>query len=109
LEVPPHATARRLSAWRVTVPYGLGDVAVDDTQFQSLLEQVRELHRLADEATRETTRIHANVRARLSWDPNPPPLPHVQRTIADDAVEILAMAKLSSSQSRELHRAFFKR
>lgn len=109
MEVPPHVTARRLSAWRDTVPYGLHDVPVDDTQFQSLLEQVRELHRLADEATRETTRIHANVRARLSWDPNPPPLPQVQRTIADEAVEILATAKLSSSQSRQLHRAFFRK
>lgn len=109
MEVPPHVTARRLSAWRDTVPYGLRDVPVDDTQFQSLLEQVRELHRLADEATRETTRIHANVRARLSWDPNPPALPQVQRTIADEAVEILATAKLSSSQSRQLHRAFFRK
>jgi hypothetical protein len=109
LEVPPHATARRLSALRDAMPYGLRDVAVADTKFQSLLEQVRELHRLADEATRETTRIQANVRARLSWDPNPPPLPHVQRTIADEAVEILATAKLSTSQSRELHRAFFRK
>jgi hypothetical protein len=102
-------TARRLSAWRDTVPYGPADVAVDDAQFQSLLEQVRELHRLADEVTRETTRIHANVRARLSWDVNAPPLPHVQRTIADNAVEILAKPKLSSSQSRQLRRVFFGR
>jgi hypothetical protein len=109
LEVPPHATARRLSASRDAVPYGLADVPVDDAQFQSLLEQVRELHRLADEVTRETTRIHANVRARLSWDGNPPPLPHVQRTIADEAVEILAKPKLSSSQSRQLQRIFFGR
>jgi len=84
-------------------------VAVDDTQFQSLLEQVRELHRLADEVTRETTRMHANVRARLSWDLNPPPLPHAQRTIADEAVEILATPKLSSLQSRQLQRVFFGR
>jgi len=84
-------------------------VAVDDTQFQSLLDQVRELHRLADEVTRETTRMHANVRARLTWDPNPPPLPHAQRKIADEAVEILARHKLSSSQSRELQRVFFGR
>jgi hypothetical protein len=85
-------------------------VAIDDEQFQSLLEQVRELHRLADEVTRETTRIHANVRARLSWDLNPPPpLPHLQRRIADEAVEILAKPKLSSSQSRQLHRIFFGR
>jgi hypothetical protein len=91
------------------VPYRSPDVALDDPQFQSLLEQVRELHRLADEVTRETTRIHANVRARLSWNLNPPPLPQVQRRIADEAVEILAKPKLSSSQSRQLHRVFFGR
>ena len=91
------------------MPYGWRDVSVDDVQFQSLLEQVRELHRLADEVTRETTRLHANVRARLSWDSNPPPLPHAQRRIADEAVEILAQRKLSSAQSRRLHRAFFGR
>jgi hypothetical protein len=91
------------------VPYGSADVTVDDAEFQSLLDQVRELHRLADEVTRETTRIHANVRARLSWDLNPPPLPHVQRKIADEAVEILAQPKLSSTQSRQLHRIFFGR
>ena len=109
MEVPPHATARRVSTCRDTFPYGLPDVAIDDEQFQSLLEQVRELHRLADEVTRETTRIHANVRARLSWDLNPPPLPQVQRRIADAAVEILAKPKLSSTQSRQLHRVFFGR
>jgi hypothetical protein len=91
------------------VSYRCGGVSVDDLEFQSLLEQVHELHRLADEVTRETTRIHTNVRARLSWDLNPPPLPHVQRRIADEAVEILATPKLSSSQSRQLHRAFFGR
>ena len=109
MEVPPHATARRLCARRETIPYRLPDMAIDDEQFQSLLEQVRELHRLADEVTRESTRIHANVRARLSWDLNPPPLPHVQRRIADEAVEILAKPKLSSTQSRQLHRVFFGR
>jgi hypothetical protein len=84
-------------------------VPVDDAQFQSLLEQVRELHRLADEVTRETTRIHANVRARLAWERDPPTLPPTQRVIADEVVEILAKPRLSSSQSRRLQRAFFGR
>ena len=102
-------TARRIAARRHRRDVPLPRVAVDDVQFQSLLEQVRELHRLADEVTRESTRIHANVRARLVWDPKPPPLPQEQREIADEAVEILAKPKLSSSQSRQLHRAFFGR
>lgn len=89
--------------------YRSGLVPVDDTQFQSLLEQVRELHRVADELTRESTRIHANVRARLAWERNPPPLPADQRKLADEVVEILAKPRLSSSQARRLQRAFFRR
>jgi hypothetical protein len=82
-------------------------VAIDDAPFQSLLDQVRELHRLSDELSRENTRLHANVRARLSWGRDPPPLPAEQREIADTIVEILAKPRLSSSQSRQLQRAFF--
>ena len=78
-----------------------------EEEFQSLLDQVRDLHRLADELTRENTRIHANIRARLSWDRNPPVLPPEQRKLADEVVEVLAKPRLSSTQSRKLHRAFF--
>ncbi|MBA2741898.1 MAG: hypothetical protein H0U46_07795 [Actinobacteria bacterium] len=80
---------------------------IADDEFQLLLEQVLDLHRIADEVTRETTRIHANVRARLSWDRNPPALPSEQRKVADEAIEILAKPRLSSSQYRQLQRAFF--
>jgi hypothetical protein len=82
----------------------------DDEQFQSLLEQVRELHRLADEVTRERTRIDANVRARLSWDDrNAPHLPSQQREVADEAVEALSKPRLSRPQSKQLYKAFFGR
>ncbi len=82
-------------------------VPVDDTQFESLLEQVRELHQLADELTRSSsTRIHANVRARLSWN-QPPTLPPEQTRLADEVVEVLGLARLSPSQARQLQRAFF--
>lgn len=84
-------------------------MSIDDPQFQSLLEQVRELHRLADEVTRESSRIHANVRARMSWDRNPPTLPPEQRKLADEALEALSTPRLSSSQARVLQRAFFGR
>jgi hypothetical protein len=76
-------------------------------QFQTLLEQVRELHKLADELTPSSTRIHANVRARLNWDPQPPVLPPEQTKLADEVVEVLAKPRLSSLQSRQLQRAFF--
>jgi hypothetical protein len=59
--------------------------------------------------TRESNRLHANVRARLNWDRDPPPLPPDQRKIADDAVDALSTPRLSSAQSRLLQRAFFGR
>ena len=80
---------------------------IADEEFQSLLDQVRDLHRLADEVTREKTRIDENVRARLSWDRNAPVLPPEQRALADEVVEVLAKTRLSSTQSQTLQRAFF--
>ena len=84
-------------------------VPVDDEKFESLLDQVRELHRLADEVTRERSRLDAHVQARLHWDDrNAPPLPAGQRDLADQAVEALSKPRLSTSQSRQLYRAFFR-
>lgn len=91
--------ARRTTLWLV--------VPVDDTQFQTLLEQVRELHKLADEFKNSKTRIDANVRARLNWESEPPWLPAKQSEVADAIVELLATQRLSSSQARQLQRAFF--
>ena len=85
-------------------------VPLNEEKFQSLLEQVRELHRLADEATRERARFDAYVQARLRWDDrNAPVLPAAQRDLADEAVEALSKSRLSSSQSKQLYRAFFRR
>jgi hypothetical protein len=93
----------------LTKSYPWQVVPIADDEFQSLLEQVQDLHRLADELTRESTRMHANVRTRLSWGRNPPVLPPEQRKIADEVVEALATPRLSSSQFRQLQRAFFGR
>jgi hypothetical protein len=83
-------------------------MAVDDELFQSLLEQVRDLHRLTDELTPSTsTRIRANVRARLDWDSEPPALPREQRDLADEVVDVLAKPRLSSWQARQLRHTFF--
>jgi hypothetical protein len=84
-------------------------VPIADEEFQSLLDQVRDLHRLADEVTREKTRIDENVRARLSWGRNPPVLPAEQRKLADEVVDVPAKPRLSSSQSRQLQKVFFGR
>jgi len=84
-------------------------VAVDDAQFQTLLDQVRQLHQRADELRHSSTRIHENVRARLSWDPQPPALPPDQSELADEVVELLGRTQLSSLQFRQLQREFFGR
>jgi len=69
---------------------------------------VRNLHRRTDELTRSKTRVHENIRARLSWNVAPS-LPTEQREIADEVVEALTQPRLSTSQSRLLYRAYFGR
>ena len=81
-------------------------LAIDDDVFQTLLEQVRELHRRTDEITRSKTRVHHNIRARLSWN-DPPSLPSEQRKLADEVVDALDTPRLSSAQSRQLWRTYF--
>jgi len=81
-------------------------VPVDGKEFQSLLEQVRDLHQLADELT-HSPRIHTNVRARLYAYPDAPSLPHEQRELADKIVELVTNRRLSSKQAGQLERAFF--
>jgi hypothetical protein len=81
-------------------------VPIDDDVFQTLLEQVRDLHERTNEITRSKTRVHENIRARLSWN-DPPSLPRDQRNLADEVVEALATPRLSTMQSRQLWRAFF--
>lgn len=83
-------------------------MTVDDREFETLLEQVRDLHRRADELTR-SPRLHAHVRARLSWSKDVPTLPGEQLGVADDVVEALGTPRLSKEQERRLHQAFFGR
>jgi len=83
-------------------------VGLDEDVFQTLLEQVRDLHRRTDEITRSKTRVHENIRARLSWN-DPPSIPSEQRELADEVVNALNTPRLSSAQSRQLWRAYFGR
>ena len=83
-------------------------MAVDDEHFESLLEQVRDLHRRADELTR-SPRLHDHIRARLSCSREVPSVPSDQRELADEAVDALASPRLSSVQSRRLQKTFFGR
>jgi hypothetical protein len=76
--------------------------------FQTLLDQVRDLHRRTDELTRSKTRVHENIRARLSWNVAPS-LPDDQRQLADEVVEALSLPRLSTTQSRQLYKAYFGR
>jgi hypothetical protein len=81
---------------------------IDDEIFQTLLEQVRDLHRRTDELTRSKTRVHENIRARLSWNVAPS-LPEEQREIADEVIDVLSQPRLSTSQSRLLNKTYFDR
>jgi hypothetical protein len=81
---------------------------VDEELFETLLEQVRGLHRRTDEITRSKTRLHENIRARLMWSPAPT-LPDDQRKLSDEVVRALDTPRLSSTQSRQLHRVYFGR
>ena len=81
---------------------------IDDEVFQTLLEQVRDLHRRTDELTRSRSRVHENIRARLSWNVAPS-LPTEQRELADEVVEALTQPRLSTSQSRLLYKTYFGR
>jgi hypothetical protein len=96
--VPPNIeTARR----------GFRRWVMDDEPFQTLIEQVRDLHRRTDELNRSKAQsVHANVRARLSWN-TAPSLPEHQRDLADEIVEALSTPRLSHAQSRQLWRAYF--
>jgi hypothetical protein len=102
----PSTVGARVGTPQADADYSSG---IDDEGFESLLAQVRELHRRADEITRETHRLHTNVRARLAWDRQPPPLPTEQREIADQAVDALSTRRLTAAQARMLHRTFFGR
>ena len=85
-------------------------VSVEGEKFDSLLDQIRELHRLADELTYAKPRLHDNIRARLGRIPDrPPALPPEQQELADQAIDLLTTPRLSSSQARKLERAFFER
>ena len=81
-------------------------MGLEDERFQTLLEQVRDLHRRTDEITRSKSRVHENIRAQLSWSASPT-LPADQRILADEVVEALNTPRLSSVQSRLLWRAYF--
>jgi hypothetical protein len=83
-------------------------VGVEGDVFETLLEQVRDLHRRTDEITRSKTRVHQHIRARLTWS-DPPSLPPDQRMLADEVVNALDTPRLSSAQSRKLWRAYFDR
>jgi hypothetical protein len=83
-------------------------VGVEDEVFETLLEQVRDLHRRTDEITRSKSRVHEHIRARLSWN-DPPSLPADQRELADEVVNALDTPRLSSQQAGKLWRAYFDR
>jgi hypothetical protein len=82
---------------------------LDEAEFESLLDQVRDLHRRTDEITRSKSRLHEHIRSELRWERNPPTIPSEQRALAERVVEILSKPRLSSSQARRLYETYFGR
>jgi hypothetical protein len=83
-------------------------VGLEDEAFETLLDQVRDLHRRTDEITRSKTLLHDHIRARLMWSA-PPSVPSDQRELADEVVEALDTPRLSTLQSQRLWRTYFGR
>jgi len=82
---------------------------LDEAEFESLLDQVRDLHRRTDEITRSKNRLHEHIRSQLRWERDPPTIPSEQRVLAEIVVEILNKPRLSSSQARRLYETYFGR
>ena len=82
---------------------------LDEAEFESLLDQVRDLHRRTDELARSKSRLHEHIRAELRWERKPPTIPSEQRALAERVVEILSKPRLSSSQARRLYETYFGR
>ena len=82
---------------------------LDEAEFESLLDQVRDLHRRTDEITRSTSRLHEHIRSQLRWERTPAKVPPEQRDLAEQVVEALSKPRLSTSQARRLYEAYFGR
>jgi hypothetical protein len=82
---------------------------LDEAEFESLLDQVRDLHRRTDEITRSKSRLHEHIRSELRWQRKPATIPWEQRALAEEVVEVLSKPRLSSSQARRLYETYFGR
>ena len=56
---------------------------LDEAEFESLLDQVRDLHRRTDEITRSKSRLHEHIRSQLRWERTPATVPPEQRDLAE--------------------------
>lgn len=99
----------RAPSGRDPSPYWKDVSPLDEAEFESLLDQVRDLHRRTDEITRSKTRLHENIRSQLRWERDPPTIPSEQRDLAERVVEILTKPRLSSGQARRLYETYFGR
>ena len=82
---------------------------LDEAEVESLLDQVRALHRRTDELTRSKSRLHEHIRSELRWERRPSTIPSEQRALVEEVVEALSKPRLSSSQARRLYETYFGR
>ena len=75
-------------------------------QLQEMLSRAREFHEQVEALELSRGTIFANIRARLHWHPQSPPLPPGHATHVDQIVELFEDQQLSPWQASELELAF---
>ena len=80
---------------------------MDDEPFQTLLEQVQDLHRRTDELNRSKARVCPREHPSATQLADSVEPSSRSEDLADEVVEALSTPRLSSVQSRQLWRAYF--
>jgi hypothetical protein len=82
-------------------------VAIEDDNFQAMLERSREFNERVDALGISSAGIRAYVHGRLHSHAQPPELPLKQRELGDKIVELLKDPRLMQWQAHQLEQAFF--
>jgi hypothetical protein len=82
-------------------------VAIEDVNFQAMLDRSREFRERVDALGISSAGIRAYVHGRLHSHTQPPQLPLKQRELGDKIVELLKDPRLTPWQAHQLEQAFF--
>jgi hypothetical protein len=82
-------------------------VAIDNANFQAMLERSREFHERVEALGVSCAGVRAYVHGRLHSHPQPPDLPPGQTELGDRIVELLKNPRLSPWEAHQLEQTFF--